>query len=117
VVAAGSGTLAAWPGTEELDMRGRSAGAVRDVEDEALGFAGDVLKEVRKAKSEARRPMRAPGRAGGSCTTQRRVYGRSSGQGGPDPGRPRFDTLEGWRRSVLVDVELAEEAEPPGAPA
>ena len=43
-----------WP------TRSDAQGVERAVEDEALAVAADVLKEVRKAKSEARRPMRAP---------------------------------------------------------
>jgi valyl-tRNA synthetase len=31
-----------------------------DLQDVALGVTADVLREVRKAKSQARRPMRAP---------------------------------------------------------
>src|SRR5262249_59037955 len=37
-----------------------AAGDVRAAEEEALAVAADVLTEVRKAKSQARRPMRAP---------------------------------------------------------
>ena len=54
-------TARRWPDAEELrrgarQARGRSArrGAM------ALELAADVLREVRKAKSQARRPMRAP---------------------------------------------------------
>jgi valyl-tRNA synthetase len=57
----GSVHRASWPEAAEL------VAALGDVEpdpaadeDEALAIAADVLKEVRKAKSEARRPMRAP---------------------------------------------------------
>jgi valyl-tRNA synthetase len=60
----GSIHLASWPQAEELAAA--LGGAETDaaaVEDEALALAADVLKEVRKAKSEARRPMRAPVRS------------------------------------------------------
>ena len=57
----GSVHRAGWPGAEELlDALGPVQADNAPVEDEALGVAAEVLKEVRKAKSEARRPMRAP---------------------------------------------------------
>jgi valyl-tRNA synthetase len=57
----GSVHRASWPDAAELvaalgDVEVDSAAS----EDQALAIAADVLKEVRKAKSEARRPMRAP---------------------------------------------------------
>jgi valyl-tRNA synthetase len=59
---AGSVHQAAWPDAAELAAAvGETDSAVSQaVEDNALAVAADVLKEVRKAKSEARRPMRAP---------------------------------------------------------
>ncbi len=57
----GSVHRASWPSAEELlDALGSAQPDAAPLEDEALGVAADVLKEVRKAKSEARRPMRAP---------------------------------------------------------
>ncbi|MFI4990240.1 MAG: valine--tRNA ligase [Solirubrobacterales bacterium] len=57
----GSVHRASWPGAEELlEALGTVHADAAPLEDEALGVAADVLKEVRKAKSEARRPMRAP---------------------------------------------------------
>jgi valyl-tRNA synthetase len=57
----GSVHRASWPGAEELlEALGNVQPDAAPLEDEALGVAADVLKEVRKAKSEARRPMRAP---------------------------------------------------------
>ena len=53
----GSIHLAPWPDASEL--LDRADDNARD-EDEALAMAVDVLREVRKAKSEAKRPMRAP---------------------------------------------------------
>jgi valyl-tRNA synthetase len=57
----GSVHRASWPTPEELaEALGGARVGEQAVEDEALAVAADVLKEVRKAKSEARRPMRAP---------------------------------------------------------
>jgi valyl-tRNA synthetase len=57
----GSVHRASWPGAEELlEALGAAQPDSAAQEDAALGVAADVLKEVRKAKSEARRPMRAP---------------------------------------------------------
>jgi valyl-tRNA synthetase len=64
----GSVHRASWPDAAELaSARGDLGGSdesgdarAQALEDEALAVAADVLKEVRKAKSEARRPMRAP---------------------------------------------------------
>jgi valyl-tRNA synthetase len=57
----GSVHRASWPDAAELvaALGDTEADSVAR-EDEALAIAADVLKEVRKAKSEARRPMRAP---------------------------------------------------------
>jgi valyl-tRNA synthetase len=51
----GSVHHARWPDAAEL-----SSGASDPREDTALALAADVLREVRKAKSQARRKMRAP---------------------------------------------------------
>jgi valyl-tRNA synthetase len=57
----GSVHRASWPDAAELlAALGSVEADAAAVEDEALAVAADVLKEVRKAKSEARRPMRAP---------------------------------------------------------
>jgi valyl-tRNA synthetase len=57
----GSVHRAEWPSAQELrEALGEAQAGDAAVEDAALGVAADVLKEVRKAKSEARRPMRAP---------------------------------------------------------
>ena len=57
----GSVHQAAWPTWDELALAGGAAQAGAGVvEDAALALAADVLHEVRKAKSQARRPMRAP---------------------------------------------------------
>jgi valyl-tRNA synthetase len=55
----GSVHHASWPDAAELnDALGGAQPA--DGEQQALALAADVLHEVRKAKSQARRPMRAP---------------------------------------------------------
>ncbi len=54
----GSVHRADWPDAAELRLAATAADGPR--EDAALEIAADVLREVRKAKSEARRPMRAP---------------------------------------------------------
>jgi valyl-tRNA synthetase len=57
----GSVHRASWPQAGELNAAlGEARAADGELEDAALGVAADVLKEVRKAKSQARRPMRAP---------------------------------------------------------
>jgi valyl-tRNA synthetase len=59
----GSVHHASWPDSEELRAaaaRGRQAGEDGEREDLALDVTAEVLREVRKAKSEARRKMRAP---------------------------------------------------------
>jgi valyl-tRNA synthetase len=53
----GSVHLAAWPEPAELGFAAAGDGAR---EEQALAIAADVLREVRKAKSQARRKMRAP---------------------------------------------------------
>jgi valyl-tRNA synthetase len=54
----GSVHRAPWPEAEQLATA--AAGAERNGEEIALAVTADVLREVRKAKSQARRPMRAP---------------------------------------------------------
>jgi valyl-tRNA synthetase len=54
----GSVHRAEWPSAEALELEASSADS--DREETALELAADVLREVRKAKSQARRPMRAP---------------------------------------------------------
>ena len=54
----GSVHRAPWPETAELAEE--AGGARLEVEELALQMAADVLRDVRKAKSDAKRPMRAP---------------------------------------------------------
>ncbi len=56
----GSIHLASWPDAAELLAELDRVGDDGREEDEALAVAADVLSEVRKAKSQAQRPMRAP---------------------------------------------------------
>ena len=58
----GSIHLAPWPDAAELraELDAGGGGEPAGDEDEALTVAAEVLGEVRKAKSEAQRPMRAP---------------------------------------------------------
>jgi valyl-tRNA synthetase len=53
----GSVHAAPWPEATELGLASAVDGAR---EEEALAITADVLREVRKAKSQARQPMRAP---------------------------------------------------------
>jgi valyl-tRNA synthetase len=55
----GSVHRAPWPDVAELSFAA-VGGDAREDEEEALAVAADVLREVRKAKSQARRKMRAP---------------------------------------------------------
>jgi valyl-tRNA synthetase len=54
----GSVHRAAWPAADEL--RAAAAGGQSELEELALEVTAEVLAEVRKAKSQAQRPMRAP---------------------------------------------------------
>jgi valyl-tRNA synthetase len=54
----GSVHRASWPVSAELRAEAASADSAREAM--ALDLAAEVLSEVRKAKSQARRPMRAP---------------------------------------------------------
>jgi valyl-tRNA synthetase len=56
----GSVHRAPWPHAAELVGPHAPAAEQATREDHALDVAADVLREVRKAKSQARRPMRAP---------------------------------------------------------
>jgi valyl-tRNA synthetase len=57
-----------------------AAGEVRATEEEALAVTADVLTEVRKAKSQARRPMRAPVRRVVVRDTARRLQALELGR-------------------------------------
>jgi valyl-tRNA synthetase len=112
------GELEDRPGDGEIDRGGDggSDGRVARVrEDTALAVAADVLREVRKAKSQAQRPMRAPIARVVVHDTAERL---SALQLGEDDLRQagaieRIDTAVA--EELSVEVELAEE--PPDRPA
>jgi valyl-tRNA synthetase len=112
------GELGNHPGAGELgnesemgdDGRGGSDGrAARVREDMALAVAADVLREVRKAKSQAQRPMRAPVARVIVHDTAERL---SALQLGDDDLR-QAGAIEGIEmveaEELAVEVELAEE--------
>jgi valyl-tRNA synthetase len=106
----GSIHRADWPQPAELDEEvGPGADGAR--EELALAVAADVLREVRKAKSAAKRPMRAP---------VRRVVVRDSGERLAALELGTGDLLQAGSIELLerveaadfaVEVELAEEPE------
>jgi valyl-tRNA synthetase len=124
----GSVHLAAWPDAGELDAvsvpadaagepadaAGEPADAageipVRAREDVALAVTADVLREVRKAKSEARRPMRAPVARLVVHDTAERLGALKLGEGDLllAGAIERIDTVQA--EDFAVTVELAEE--------
>ena len=108
----GSVHLAQWPSPQELlGPLTPSAEQAQD-EDVALDLAADVLREVRKAKSQARRPMRAPvSRIVVRDTAERlRVLELGAGDLRQAGSIDVIDTAEAEEFSV--DVELAEQDEP-----
>jgi valyl-tRNA synthetase len=108
----GSIHRAAWPDATELlaEAGGEGgAGAPLAREDDALAVAADVLREVRKAKSQARRPMRAPVRRAVVRDTRERLQALELSAG---------DLVQAGAIGLLepvaaeefaVEVELAEE--------
>jgi valyl-tRNA synthetase len=106
----GSVHRAPWPEAGELwaELGQEEDGRVR--EDTALAVAADVLREVRKAKSQAQRPMRAPVARVVVHDTAERLSALELGaedlrQAG---AIERLDTAEG--EELAVEVELAQEA-------
>jgi valyl-tRNA synthetase len=108
----GSVHRAAWPDADELlALAGGGEANGRAGEDVALEVTADVLREVRKAKSQARRPMRAPVSRVVVRDTAERLHALALGEG---------DLLLAGSIELLepvedgefsVDVELAEETE------
>ena len=101
----GSVHRASWPEAAELDAAGAGAG-----EDMALAVTADVLREVRKAKSLARRPMRAPVARVTVRDTAERLAALELGSGDLRQAGA-IEQLEPVENGEFtVDVELAEEA-------
>ncbi len=101
----GSVHRAAWPTEEELDVSGGLPG-----EDLALEATADVLREVRKAKSDARRPMRAPVLRAIVRDTAERLRALELGAGDLRQAGA-IELLELVEHDEFsVEVELAEEA-------
>jgi valyl-tRNA synthetase len=104
----GSVHRAPWPEADELAAA--AAGAGRNGEEMALAVTADVLREVRKAKSQARRPMRAPVRRVVVRDTAQRLQALELGSddlvaaGAIELLEPVED------EEFAVEVELAEES-------
>jgi valyl-tRNA synthetase len=108
----GSIHRAAWPDSGELLAEGTRTGdeaEQREREALALDVAADVLREVRKAKSQAKRPMRAP-------VTRVRVSDRPERLAALELGAGDLleaGSIEQLERieaeELAVEVELAEE--------
>ncbi len=110
----GSVHRAPWPDADELTGVLSQAGAGGEVdegdrEDVALGVTADVLREVRKAKSQARRKMRAPVARVVVRDTAERLRALRLGEGDLllAGSIERIETDED--EEFAVEVELAEE--------
>ncbi len=112
----GSVHRARWPDAEELAEAARGDEARRGVEadvgareDVALEVTVDVLREVRKAKSQARRPMRAPVSRVVVRDTVERLAALALGEDDlvQAGSIERVETVEDGE--FAVEVELAEE--------
>jgi valyl-tRNA synthetase len=77
----GSVHRASWPQAHELPAAGADSEDGPAREEIALEVTADVLREVRKAKSQARRPMRAPVRRVVVRDTAERLQGLELGKG------------------------------------
>jgi valyl-tRNA synthetase len=103
----GSVHRAPWPDAAELTA---AAGAERNGEEMALAVTADVLREVRKAKSQARRPMRAPVRRVIVRDTAQRLQALELGSGDL-VAAGAIELLEPVEdEQFAVEVELAEES-------
>jgi valyl-tRNA synthetase len=110
----GSVHRAPWPQPDELTgvLSAAGSGAEGDEgdrEDVALGVTADVLREVRKAKSQARRKMRAPVERVVVRDTAERLHALRLGEGDllQAGSIERIETAED--EQFAVEVELAEE--------
>ncbi len=101
-----------WPDSEELAAIAGGEAEERDREDAALDVTADVLREVRKAKSQARRPMRAPVQRVVVCDTAARLHALELGAGDLCQAGA-VELLEPVEDGEFaVEVELAPEIEP-----
>jgi valyl-tRNA synthetase len=102
----GSVHRASWPHAAELTA---APGGERNGEEMALAITADVLREVRKAKSQARRPMRAPVRRVIVRDTAQRLQALELGSGDL-VAAGAIELLEPVEdEEFAVEVELAEE--------
>jgi valyl-tRNA synthetase len=103
----GSVHRAPWPDAAELNAAASiKANSLQDI---ALSLAADVLREVRKAKSQARRKMRAPVKRVVVCDTGERLEALALGEddlllAGAIDAIERVEAEQ-----FAVEVELAEE--------
>ncbi len=105
----GSVHRAPWPDAEELRAAAGAASNGRGREDVALQVTADALREVRKAKSDARAPMRAPVRRVVVRDTAERLAALALGEGDL-LAAGAIDELELVEDGEFaVEVELAEE--------
>jgi valyl-tRNA synthetase len=107
----GSVHHAPWPTADELSAAVEDGGyGARELQDVALGVTADVLREVRKAKSQARRPMRSPVARVIVRDTAERLRALELGSG----DLVRAGSIEALDPVVdeefAVEVELAQEA-------
>jgi valyl-tRNA synthetase len=112
----GSVHRAPWPQAQELlgelgdtPPQGGGSDGHRTREDEALAVTAEVLREVRKAKSQARRPMRAPVARVLVRDTPTRLQALELGLDDllAAGAIERLERVEG--EELAVEVELAEE--------
>ncbi len=84
----------------------------RALEDAALEVTADVLREVRKAKSQAKRPMRAPVARVVVRHTRERLAALALGEDDLlEAGSiGRLEKVESEDGELTVEVELAEDA-------
>jgi valyl-tRNA synthetase len=104
----GSVHRARWPDAGELWSELGEEGDGRAREDTALAVAADVLREVRKAKSQAQRPMRAPVARVVVHDTAERLSALELGEDDLSQAGAieRIDTAEA--EELAVEVELVE---------
>jgi valyl-tRNA synthetase len=104
----GSVHRAQWPDAAQLTAAAANGATETDREAMALEVTAEVLSEVRKAKSQARKPMRAPIRRVLVCDTAERLRALELGRGDLlEAGSVELlELVEG--DELVVEVELAE---------